>query len=220
MSDTTKPASAISPFWDVTISAFWVAFLAVLGVNIVTDRVFFPTASHEAEGEEQVWGYAVEVPEVEVAAGPAGPAARPDIKPMLATATVEAGAAAFRKCQTCHSIEPGGKNGTGPNLHNIVGDAVADRNGFKISDSLRAVGGNWDYDKLDDYIENPKRLAPRGTMSFAGIKKPDERAAVIKFLMANTENPPPVPASAPPAAEAAPAEAAPAAETPAPAAPN
>jgi len=49
-------------------------------------------------------------------------------------------------------------------------------------------------------------LAPKGSMSFAGLKKPQDRAAVIKFLMSQSENPPPIPAAAetPAAAPAAP----------------
>jgi cytochrome c len=91
-------------------------------------------------------------------------------------------------------------------MQGLVGRAVAAEPNFaKYSDSLKAVGGTWTYEKLDDYLENPKQLAPKGTMNFAGLKKHEERAAVIKFLMDNTPNAPPLPA-----VEAAPAEAAPA----------
>lgn len=191
------------------VSAFWLAFLAVLGVNYASNIAMTGTLFAEVEKMEK-FGFPIEAVEEEAGPADSGGAQRPDIKPLLAAAKPEDGVAVFRKCASCHTVDVGGKNLTGPNLHNIVGDAIGDRNGFKTSDSLKAIGGNWDYDKLDDYLENPKRLAPKGTMSFAGLKKPVERASVIKYLMANTENPPPVPASAP-AAEAAPAAAAPAA---------
>ena len=200
------------------VSAFWLAFLAILGVNII-GRVVMPE-------EEKVvkFGFPIEVAEEapsgggEAAGGP-----RPDIMPMILVAKAEDGAAVFRKCASCHTVDVGGKNGTGPNLHNIIGDDVGDRNGFKTSDSLKAIGGKWDYPKLDDYVENPKHLAPKGIMSFAGLKKPADRAAVIKFLISNTDNPPPVnvapaaPVAAAPAAPAptaAPAKAAPAKKAP------
>ena len=198
--------------FQAVVSAVWLAFLAVLGVNFAGNLAMTGSLFGEVEKVEKC-GYPIEAVEEE-AAGGGGAAAggpRPDIKPLILAAKPEDGAAVFRKCASCHTVDPGGKNGTGPNLHNIVGDAIGDRNGFKTSDSLKAIpGGKWTYEILDDYVENPKHLAPKGTMSFAGLKKPADRAAVIKFLMANTENPPPVPASAP-AAEAAPA-AAPAAE--------
>ncbi len=193
------------------IAAFWCAFLVVLGVNLAGNFVM-PSEEHLTK-----FGYPIEA--VEEESGPAEATAggpRPDIKPMIVAAKAEDGVAVFRKCASCHTAEAGGKNLTGPNLHNIVGDAIGDRNGFKTSDSLKAIpGGKWTYEVLDDYIENPKHLAPKGTMSFAGIKKPVERAAVIKFLMSNTENPPAIDV-------AAPAAAAPAAEAPAaaPAAPE
>src|SRR5262249_14122340 len=137
--------------------------------------------------------------------------AKVDIIPLIAAAKAEDGEAVFRKCASCHNAEAGGANQTGPNLHNIVGDKVGDRNGFKVSESLAAVGGTWDYEKLDKWLNDPKSLAPKTNMSFAGLKKPADRAAVIKYLMSKTENPPALPA----AAAAAETPAAPAAAEPA-----
>ncbi len=192
MSDHKATVTVQSPLYYTIISGFWMAFLAILGVNIIGGFIL-PTEKPALE----TFAYPIEVAEVAVAsADGGGPAARPDIRPMIVAANVDDGKAVFRKCASCHTAEMGGKNGTGPNLHNIVGDEVGDRNGFKTSDSLKAIGGKWDYAKLDDYLENPKRLAPKGTMSFAGLKKPQERANVIKFLMSNTDNPPPVDAPA------------------------
>ena len=186
------------------VSAFWLAFLAILGANFVGNLAMTGSLFGEVEKVEK-FGFPIEAAEEAPAAG--GEAAggpRPDIKPLILAAKVDDGAAVFRKCASCHTVEPGGKNGTGPNLHNIVGDAIGDRNGFKTTDSLKAIpGGKWTYDVLDDYVENPKHLAPKGSMSFAGLKKPADRAAVIKFLMSNTENPPPIEASAPAAGPAA-----------------
>jgi cytochrome c len=144
----------------------------------------------------ETFAYPIEVPEVAVASDAGGPVERVDIRPLILAANVDDGKAVFRKCASCHTIEAGGKNGTGPNLHNMVGGTIGDHNGFKTSESLKAIGGIWDYEKLDAYLENPKKLAPKGTMSFAGLKKPQERANVIKYLMSNTENPPPVDAPA------------------------
>ena len=199
MSDQAKRhgEAAISPFWDKTISAVWIAFLAVLLVNLAGNWVFHGSLlpgegeHHEAEAK---FGYPIEVVE-DAGAAAAGPAQRVSAVPMIAAATVAAGTEVFRKCAACHTAEAGGANKTGPNLHNIVGDAIGDRGGFKTTDSLKAIaGGKWDYATLEDYLEDPKRLAPKGSMSFAGLKKPEDRAAVIKFLMSNTENPPPLPA--------------------------
>ena len=171
------------------ISAFWLAFLAILGVNLIGE-FFMPH-------EEQVatTGYPIEVPEEEVTlAASDEPTERPSALPLIATASVDDGAKGFRKCQSCHSIDPAGDNGTGPNLYNVVGRSIAAVGEFNnYSDSLREIGGAWTYEKLDDYLEDPKQLAPKGTMSFIGLKKAPERAAVIKFLISNTQNPPKMP---------------------------
>ncbi len=197
--------------WYTIISAFWLAFLAILGVNIVGGMIM---PEHQTV---ENFGYPVEVPEVaEVASAGAVEATRPNIIPLIAVATVEDGAAGFRKCTSCHIATADAKPMTGPSLHGVVGRTVAGDASFaKYSESLKAIGGAWTYEKLDDYLENPKHLAPKGTMNFAGLKRHDERAAVIKFLMENTPNAPALPAVEEAPAEAAPAEAAPADAAPA-----
>jgi cytochrome c len=202
--------------WYTIISAFWVAFLAVLGVNLFSNTVIHGNPIPPKEVTLEKFGYPIEVVEEapSAAVGEAGPGLVSSL-PLIAAATVEEGAAVFKKCAACHTIEPGGANKTGPNLHDMVGASIGDHAGFKTTESLKAIGGTWTYERLDDYLENPKRLAPKGSMSFAGLKKPQERAAVIKYMMVNTSNPPPVPAAAEaPAAEPA-ADAAAPAEAPA-----
>jgi cytochrome c len=206
MSDQKTPVHVPSPLYYTVVSGFWMAFLAIIGVNVVGGFVM-PAEKPAIE----TFAYPIEVPETAVAdSGGAGPAARPDIRPLILAANAEDGKAVFRKCQSCHTVEAGGKNGTGPNLHDIIGAEIGDHNGFKASESLKALGGNWDYVRLDDYLENPKRLVPKGTMSFAGLKKPQERANVIKYLMENSPGAPavevPAEAAAPAAAPAAPAK--------------
>ncbi len=195
------------------IAAFWLAFLAIIGVNLIGNTVMFGSPLHSEHHPVVKFGFPIEV--VEAAPTEAGgAAARVSSVPLIAAASLDEGTAIFKKCGSCHTAEAGGANKVGPNLHDIVGAEIGDHNSFKTTDSLIAIGGTWTYEKLDDYLENPKRLAPKGSMSFAGLKKPQDRAAVIKFLMSNTQNPPAIPAAAETPAEAA-AAAAPAAAAPA-----
>jgi cytochrome c len=201
--------------WYTIIAAFWLAFLTILGVNLVGNTVMFGSPLSEEHEKLQKFGFPVEVVADTSSDDKGGAPVFVSSLPLVATAKVEDGAAVFKKCGACHTAVAGGPNMTGPNLHNIIGDAIGDRNGFKTTDSLKAMpGGKWTYEILDDYIENPKHLAPKGAMSFIGLKKPQDRAAVIKFLMSQTDNPPPIPAAAETPA-AAPAAAAPAAAAPA-----
>lgn len=142
------------------------------------------------------FGYEIEIPEG-FGAGGGGEAVEDvlvDIKPMLASASVDDGAKVARKCQSCHTFEQGGKNGTGPNLFNIVGSdpKTRDHGGFALSESLLESVDVWDYDTLNAYLEDPKSVVPQGTMSFVGLRKPKDRASIIKYLMDYTENPPEV----------------------------
>ena len=195
--------------WYTAIAAVWVAFLTILGVNLVVNTVMFgaPIVEAHEEHHEIKMGYPIEVIAEAPAAGEAaGGGGLQSSLHLVAAASADDGAAVFKKCGSCHTAEAGGANKTGPNLHNIIGAEIANHNGFKTTESLNSIGGSWTYEKLDDYIENPKRLAPKGSMSFTGLKKNAERAAVIKFLMSNTDNAPPLPAV--PEAAAAPAPAA------------
>lgn len=56
--------------------------------------------------------------------------------------------------------------------------------GFSYSQDIKdgaAAGKVWDEATLDNYITNPKVLAPKGKMAFAGIKN-DEAQGYIAFL--------------------------------------
>lgn len=188
--------------WYTIIAAFWMAFLAILGVNLIGNTVMFGNPLESEEKAPEKFGYPIEVVAEAPAEGGAAAAERTSSVPLIAAASLDEGTAVFKKCGACHTAEAGGANKTGPNLHNIVGANIGANAAFKYTDSLKAIGGAWTYAQLDDYLENPKHLAPKGSMSFAGLKKAQERAAVIKFLMSVTENPPALPvaeASAAPA---------------------
>jgi cytochrome c len=94
------------------------------------------------------------------------------------------GAKAFKKCQACHSAEDA-TNKVGPSLKGVVGRAVATADGYNYSEAMKAFGAAgavWDVANLNAYMENPKTFIAGNKMTFAGIKKEDERADIIAFL--------------------------------------
>lgn len=107
----------------------------------------------------------------------------------IATASVEEGQKGFRKCASCHSVEKGGPNGTGPNLYGVVGRALGAVASFNYSAGMAEHGGNWDYDALDAFLRKPKDYIKGTKMSFAGIKKPEDRAEMIAYLRTLADNP-------------------------------
>lgn len=133
-------------------------------------------------------------PAVVEAAAPAPAAAAPAaadaaaltpeaVKAMIAAADVTKGKTVAKACMACHNFDAGGKNGVGPNLHGVVGRKKESVAGFAFSGALSKQGGAvWTEAELFKYLEKPKAYAPGTKMTFAGIKKPEDRAAVIAYL--------------------------------------
>jgi len=76
--------------------------------------------------------------------------------------------------------------------------------GFNYSSALKAKGGNWTFETLNPWIENPRKDVPGTLMTFGGIQSEKQRADIIAYLNSNSDKPQPLPK----AAEAAPAPAA------------
>lgn len=98
----------------------------------------------------------------------------------------EPGEAVFkRNCSICHSLDPG-KNRVGPSLAGVVGRPAGSVPQFHYSSANSASGIVWTEDKLDDYLADPQRMVPGTSMIFPGLKNPDDRQALIKFLAENS----------------------------------
>ena len=131
------------------------------------------------------------VPAKEAAPAPAEPEV--DLATLLASADAGDGEKVFRKCKSCHTVDQGGANRVGPNLWEIVGAAKAAVDGFRYSGALADMGGEWTYENLDAFLADPKGYVPGTKMSFAGLRKAKDRAAVIAYMRSNADNPPPLP---------------------------
>ena len=162
--------------------------LVVLVTSFAAGAIFTPPKLEKP-------GYEIAVKEDTHGGGKdAAPAAPSEpIEKLLQTASVEKGAAAAKKCQACHTFAKGEKNGVGPNLFGIVGDHRGEGRGFNFSAAMKAKGGTWTIDDLNQFIANPKGFIPGTAMGFAGIPKDSERADVIAFLNSLSDNPAPLP---------------------------
>lgn len=106
------------------------------------------------------------------------------------------GAKVFKKCKSCHNVDAGGANGTGPALYGVVGNDVATHDGYSYSAALTGLEGEWSYEALDGYLTKPSAYAPGTKMNFVGLKKAEDRAAVIQYLRLADPAPSPLPVAA------------------------
>jgi cytochrome c len=97
----------------------------------------------------------------------------------------EAGQRVFNQCRACHTINAGGRNGVGPNLHGVWDRQAGQVQGFRYSANMQqlATGGlKWDEATLRRYLTNPKDLVPQGSMAFNGIRNEEQLNNLLAYL--------------------------------------
>lgn len=119
----------------------------------------------------------------------AAPAAIEPIAPLLASANVQAGQVVAKACAACHTFEKGGPNRVGPNLWGVVAGKKAHAQGFNYSQAMQGAGGEWTYEDLNKYLFDPKAAIPGNRMTFAGVKKTQDRANLIAWLRTQADSP-------------------------------
>jgi cytochrome c len=169
------------------LGAILATCLLLLVMNFTANALFAPVSPAKP-------GFEIAVKE-EGAAGAkeAAPAKEEPIEKLLASASVQKGEAAAKKCQACHTFAKGEPNRVGPNLWGIVGDHKGEGRGFNFSAAMKAKGGTWTDDDLNQFLTNPKGFVPGTAMGFAGIPKESERADVIAYLHTLADTPVPLP---------------------------
>lgn len=181
---------------DFNTFAGWALFAGIvaLGLSSLSGHYFSADKPHRPHH----MGFEIEGVEAEGGGEAAVPLAT-----LLAQADPAKGEAIFAKCMSCHTIDSGGKNGIGPNLHGVFGEPIGQgAGGFAFSSALKDVGGSWTFERMDAWLKSPKAFASGTKMTFAGLGKPEDRAAMIVYLNAQGSN---LPLPAPPAPAAEPA---------------
>lgn len=174
-----------------------VAFAALLSAGIVA--MLTGKASDFLVHPKHLEKDAVTVEAAETtSAGGAGAAAMPEpILAMIATADIERGKGVAKACAACHHVEKGGANAVGPGLYGVVGHKKQAHPGYDYSGSLDDQGGDtWTYEELNKFLWKPKAYAKATKMTFVGVKKPEDRAALIAYLHTLSDAPIALPSEA------------------------
>ena len=88
----------------------------------------------------------------------------------------------FKRCVSCHSLT---KNKMGPALGNIFGKKAGSVEGYRYSKAMRNSDIIWTDCTLDQFLIKPRKYIKGTKMRFSGIRKKDQREAVIKYLKDN-----------------------------------
>jgi len=155
--------------------AAWVAFGANMIGNALVHVEKLETSAYQVVAQDAA-------AMAETKSESAAAAGMDDALTLLASADAGKGEKVFKKCKACHTVDEGGKNKVGPGLWDVVGRAKGSVDGFKYSDVMIAKGGDWGYEDLDAFLASPKGFLKGTKMSFSGVKKAADRAALIVYL--------------------------------------
>lgn len=118
------------------------------------------------------------------------PSPKAETAPVVQTTTtmtpMERGAKLYKRCKACHTLEDGGKHKVGPNLWAIYGAKAGSKEGFNYSKVMAASDIIWDDASLSGYIQKPSEFMKGNRMSFVGIKKQEDRDALLLYLKTET----------------------------------
>jgi nitrite reductase (NO-forming) len=159
---------------------------------------------------------AADTPQTNIAQAPAlapTPPPGPQTSPSVGVTSVPiaggdpaAGKLVFRKCQVCHSLEPG-KDVLGPSLAGIIGRKSGAEPNYAYSPAMKDANLTWDAKTVDAYLDDPQKIVPGNKMPFPGLKTPQDRSDVIAFIAAPSASAAAQPSSPPAAAAPPPSQA-------------
>ena len=166
------------------------AIILVLGINKVTDVIFY--VEKPGKSAYQVATVTTVASTTSAETGSASSESG-NIMALFASTSVAEGAKVFKKCAACHSIADGGGNKIGPALWGVLGRPAGTIPDYKYSKAMAAHGKNWSFEEMNGFLIKPKDWIKGTKMSFVGLKKAKERAAVILYMNENTNSPLPLP---------------------------
>ena len=170
------------------IASIILAIILILGINKITDIIFYVE-----KPEKSAYQVANVTTITRTETTSANSSAKSgDIMALLASASVADGEKIFKKCAACHSIAKGGSNKIGPTLWGVMGREAGSVSDYKYSKAMAGRGKPWSFEEMNGFLIKPKNWVKGTKMTFVGLKKETERAAIILYLNKNTDSPLPL----------------------------
>ena len=90
-----------------------------------------------------------------------------------------------RRCSACH-VAGAEQNRVGPHLVGMFGRVAGSVEGFSYSSAMVESGIVWTEETLAAYLADPRNYIPNNRMAFAGMRNPDDIAALMAYLRTAT----------------------------------
>ena len=158
------------------------AVVLIVGINKIADVIFFVEKPENSAYQVATVTTAASTVSAETSSGTG------DIMAIFASTSAAEGAKVFKQCLACHSIAEGGKNKIGPALWGVLGRQAGSLPDYKYSKAMAAYGKKWSFEEMNGFLLKPKDWIKGTKMSYAGLKKEKDRAAVILYMNENTNN--------------------------------
>ena len=164
------------------------AVILILGINKISDVIFY-VEKPEKSAYQVADVSTTAITETNSGSSSAGSG---DIMALLASASAADGKKVFKKCAACHSIAKGGGNKIGPALWGVLGRQAGSISDYKYSKAMATHEKSWSFEEMNGFLIKPKDWIKGTKMTFVGLKKETERAAVILYMNNNTDSPLPL----------------------------